>query len=54
MQLEDLTSYVEVRENHAQIKWNSTGRYLLSDECDDAGEPLPKGRLPGVGEEGAG
>ena len=31
-----------------------SGRYLLSDECDDAGEPLPKGRLPGVGEEGAG
>ena len=30
-----------------------SGRYLLSDECDDAGEPLPKGRLPGVGEEGA-
>ena len=32
----------------------STGRYLLSDECDDAGEVLPKGRLPGVGEEGVG
>ena len=31
-----------------------SGRYLLSDECDDAGEVLPKGRLPGVGEEGVG
>ena len=31
-----------------------TGRYLLSDECDDAGEVLPKGQLPGVGEEGVG
>lgn len=29
------------------------GRYLVSDQCDDAGEPLPKGRLPGV-EEGVG
>ena len=25
-----------------------------SDECDDAGEVLPKGQLPGVGEEGVG
>ena len=31
-----------------------SGRYLLSDECDDAGEVLAKGRLPGVGEEGVG
>ena len=31
-----------------------TGRFLLSDECDDAGEVLPKDRLSGVGEEGVG
>lgn len=29
VQLEDLTSYVEVRENHAQIKWNSTGQWSM-------------------------